>query len=167
MKNTVSADRLRELFRYDPSTGVFLNRKGRVMGSTHSGGYLVSWIDGKLYFNHRLAFLYMHGEFPTQGVDHINGNKTDNRIENLRVATKIENGQNRKWPSKANTSGYLGVSFHKQRKKWSARITADNAYKSLGLFDTKEAAHEAYIQAKKIFHPFYSPVTTTSGAPKQ
>lgn len=170
MKINISADRLRELFSYDPLTGIFTNKSdhgrfgrikaGTVMGSNHSGGYLAFWVDGKTYFNHRLAYLYVNGEFPSGDIDHINGKRSDNRFQNLRAATRSENNQNRRTLSKANTSGYLGVSFHKQRKKWTARIQIADNYKSLGLFNDKDEAYEAYLAAKFKFHPF-STITST------
>jgi hypothetical protein len=87
-------------------------------------------------------------------LDHINGIKRDNRIENLREATDSENQQNQKKPPAHNTSGFLGVTKYKRNGKWVAGIKLNGKRINLGYFDTPEAAHAAYLQKKKELHPF-------------
>lgn len=156
--------RLRKVVSYDPTTGVFVWRStaktrngvkaGDVAGYYSSKGYRKITIDGREQLAHRLAWLYVHGVWPTNQIDHINGDRADNRIVNLREATNTENQQNRPKPSKANTSGYPGVSYRKDRGYWRARITVDGALINLGQFATAEAAAAAYQAAKEIHHPF-------------
>lgn len=103
--------------------------------------------------------IYMHRAImnPSKGkaVDHINGNTLDNRKANLRICAHRENLRNRGKQCN-NTSGYKGVSWHKQMKKWTARIMANNKYMSLGLFCRKEDAAEAYKKASKKYHGEFS-----------
>ena len=142
---------VRELFEY--RNGVLYWRKKpansvnitKPAGSIGSSGYLSIGIKYKLYLTHRLIFLYHHGYIP-KTLDHINNNKLDNRIENLRPATNSENIQNSK-KSSINVSGYKGVSFHKNVKKWCAQIRINKKLKYLGCFSTPEEAHQAYCQA--------------------
>lgn len=154
--------RLKELLHYDPETGIFTwlvianNNKalvGTVAGSLNKPGYMMIGVDRKRYLAHRLAFLYMTGEWPSEQVDHINGERTDNRWCNLRAATEGENKHNIGGPPRTNTSGYLGVSWDKSRGKWRAHIYLRNVQHHLGRFTTPEAAHAAYLAAKDKLHP--------------
>lgn len=157
----LTQSRLKELLHYDPETGVFTWRvnkggpakAGGLAGSRNRGGYRIIGIDYRLYQAHRLAWLYIHGEWPKHEIDHINGVRDDNRIDNLRGATHAENHQNRK-KSTRNTSGFLGVSWYPATKKWRSRIRTNRKLKSLGLFDTPESAHAAYLSAKAALHTF-------------
>ncbi len=157
--NNITQERLKELLHYDPDTGVFLwikknSRKisiGKVAGHIDKQGYWVIGIDKKQFFAHRLAWLYVFGEFPNGLIDHMNRNKTDNRIHNLRVATNSENGQNHKI-QKNNTSGITGVFWCKKAKKWRARVKINKKYKNLGSFHTMEEAKEARKVAEKEFY---------------
>lgn len=99
---------------------------------------------------HRLAWLYVHGEWPSKHLDHLNGNRTDNRIENLRQVSVAENAENTRRPHRDNKSGYLGVC--KKRGKWLAVIQIKGKYTRIGLFDTPEMAHEAYLAEKRKHH---------------
>lgn len=92
-----------------------------------------------------------------QMIDHINGDKLDNRRENLRLCTNSENMRNVRKLKKNNTSGFVGVSLAKDKKKWHARITTSDGYRSLGVYPTKEAAHEAYKTASLKYHGEFSP----------
>jgi hypothetical protein len=99
----------------------------------------------------------MHGEWPENQIDHINGVKIDNRICNLRLAMPHENQQNLAKPSRAGgtSSKYIGVTWCRRDKKWRAQITRPVlGVKNLGRFDTEEKAYEAYCAAKRKFHPF-------------
>lgn len=158
----LTQERLKELLEYDPETGVFVRlvartnaREGSIAGSTHSQGYLTVWIDGKHHKCHRLAWLYVHGRWPASMIDHINGVKTDNRIANLREATRSENIQNRSTAYSNNkSSGVLGVYWHEQAGKWQAKITTNGRSRSLGLYHDKGLAEAAYLEAKATSHPF-------------
>ena len=105
---------------------------------------------GKTYRAHRIIFLMHHGYLPEQ-IDHIDGNGLNNDIENLRAATNSQNGSNR-GAQKNNTSGFKGVGWHKKAQKWQASITSDGKRRHLGLFDTPEAAHQAYTAAATKLH---------------
>lgn len=162
--------RLKELLHYDPESGSFTRKArsavrcrgkvGDVLGSINSRGYLTISVDNKKYQAHRLAWLLTHGEFPPDQIDHINGIKTDNRIANLRPATRQENGQNSK-KRKDNTSGFKGASFDKQRGKWKAVISVPLlGERSLGYFDTPEAAAAMYAGAARLFHAEFVHIET-------
>jgi len=159
-KETVTLGRLRELLNYNPETGIFTwNVKkrrasaGERAGSNSTIGYRQIGIDGRDYFEHRLAWLYVYGEWPEFEIDHRNGVRSDNRILNLRQATKAQNGQNQK-PRSTNTSGIAGVSWSKRRSKWVAYIMVNNKHRHLGLFDDIQKAEEAYLNAKQELHSF-------------
>lgn len=149
--------RLKEVIHYDPETGIMkwifhhqrpdmLQKK---LGSIDSGGYVKVWIDHNQYRVHRLAFLYMNGSIPKL-VDHINGNRSDNRWINLRESNKSENAQNMKRAKKDSTTGFLGV--HVSRNKFTASIITGGKNKYLGSFDTPEKAHESYLTEKRKSH---------------
>lgn len=160
--NTLTADRLRYLFDYDPDTGVFTRRvtvthnarAGDVAGSPTSAGYLSIWVDGKAYLAHRLAVLYMTGEWPKSEVDHRDTNRRNNRWNNLRDATGIENATNRRKPRPNTRSGYIGVKASATPGKWRADIKVGGRYRNLGTFTSPEEAHAAYVKAKRQLHPF-------------
>lgn len=154
---TVTSERLRELFTYNPDTGLFVRnidcggcKAGAAAGTTSKvHGYVFISIDYQGYRAHRLAWFYMTGEWPPVGYepDHVNGCRADNRFANLRLATRSQNTANARLMC-TNTSGYRGVHFHKEVGRWCAMINATY----LGLFDTPEEAHEAYCAAAKVIH---------------
>src|SRR5262249_8878082 len=165
----VNATRLRELVDYDPHTGIFIRKitcrggsAGSIAGKRHCEGYLQLSIDGRCYFLHRLAWLYVYGEFPSDQIDHINGDRADNRIINLRPATHTENMRNR-CRHRNGSSGFKGV--YRERGKWCARITIRAGRRLyLGRFDTPEEAHAAYFAAaQKHFGEFASDGTEANG----
>lgn len=143
---TLTQERLKELLQYDPETGHFTWRvrtNGRVpagsrAGSPNRDGYIQIKIGGVLRAAHRLAFLYMTGEIPSE-VDHINRVRDDNQWPNLRPATRRENAGN-KGPQRNNASGHRGVTWHKQHGKWLARGMRDGRMFHLGYFTSLEAA---------------------------
>ena len=150
----MTLDELRATISYDPETGVFTwlkNGKGRYMragavaGSKHCAGYVQIYFGGKNYLAHRLAWFWVHGEWPNE-VDHANGDRMDNRLANLRLCSRLENTWNAKTP-KTNKSGYKGVSFFKPKQKWRATIKIDGRSKTLGYFTDPALAHQAYVDA--------------------
>lgn len=156
---SLTAKRLREVLRYDPQTGQFtwlvrLSIRiliGRNAGRINRHGYRIITIDCVRYHAHRLAWLYMTGEWPAHYIDHANLDKADNRFANLREASRQQNSANTKTPSN-NRSGFKGVQWHPQTKKWRARIGFNGKHQSLGLFKSPEEAHAAYAEAaEKLF----------------
>lgn len=155
----LTAERLRQVLKYEPSTGIFTwsertskcARIGAVAGSKCGNGYLRTHIFGREYLLHRLAWMYMHGEFPAQMIDHINGVRDDNRIENLRQVSHRVNIQNQRRAMVTNKLGVLGV---RQRTKgcFEANINLSGIPTCLGSFPTAEAAHAAYLEAKRRHH---------------
>jgi hypothetical protein len=147
-ENNLTQTRVQELLHYDPETGVFtwkVNRRGTaragsVAGRLHLTGYREIRIDRQRHKAHRLAWLYVHGEWPDGQVDHINGVRHDNRISNLRVVpNQSEQQKNQKKPSN-NTSGVTGVYWGKKSRKYYAQIKYQGANKHLGYFDDFEEA---------------------------
>ena len=158
----LTQQRLKELLSYDPETGLFINltqrsnvKAGAVAGNKRKDGYIRITVDKKSYFAHRLALFYMYGYFSVLQIDHINQIKSDNRIINLRLVTAQQNQQNVSKPHVDNKSGYLGVSWNKNKKKWIAQITANKEFKYLGCFNSPEEASEEYLKAKQKLHPFW------------
>ncbi|WP_186119945.1 HNH endonuclease [Burkholderia gladioli] len=159
MKPTLTHECLVEHIHYDAETGVFTRLKskrgsvvlGKVKGNPMGAGYLGLSIGGRQYYMHRLAWFYVRGEWPARAIDHINGDRTDNRLANLRDVSQAENMQNMRRPKAYSSTGLLGVG--RCRDKFRAEIRVDGRKKHLGTFDTAEAAHRAYMDAKRIFHP--------------
>ena len=156
----LTKDRLMELLHYDQFTGVFTRqikishnaKVGDIVGC-NSRGYLVSSIDGKLYFLHRLAWLYMYGKFPYGYIDHIDGNKSNNAICNLRDVSNAINTQNTHVARNCNKStGLLGATLNKRNGRYRAQIKIDGNNIYLGDFDFAEDAHKEYISAKRKYH---------------
>lgn len=150
----VTQGRLKELFLYDHDTGFFTRRihaaanarAGDIAGSINPKGYLQIDIDGTTYLAHRLAWLYMTGEWPAKQIDHRNGVRSENWWDNLRPASNQQNQANRKIGAD-NSSGFKGVSFHRGMQKWQAYIIVDNRKRHLGYFADPEVAHGAYFSA--------------------
>lgn len=156
MSTVLTSERLKSLVSYDEASGDFLwNRKrGGAKASRHAGhvskqtGYRLIGIDGYLYLAHRLAWLYMHGEFPGQSIDHIDRNRDNNAKNNLRLATQAQNAANSKARS-TSKSGVKGVSWCSDTNRWRATITHDGRQKSLGRYVDMDSAISAY-QAEAI-----------------
>lgn len=110
------------------------------------------WVDGKRYFTHRMIWLLVYGAWPENEIDHIDRNTMNNKIDNLRAATRNEN-QHNLGMNKNNSSGYPGVSFHKLRNKYQAHIVINGKKKYLGYRNTAEEAYLAYQLAKIQYHP--------------
>jgi hypothetical protein len=161
----VNVDTIKEVLDYNQETGTFTWKvrtaqrikigdiAGSISKSATSFGYLRIKLFGKSYLAHRLAWLITYGSFPNGILDHIDGDKLNNSIKNLREVTRKENMQNTKL-REDNTSGFNGVYFHQQRKKWVAYITEDNKMIYLGIFKNKEDAISKRIEADKAigFH---------------
>lgn len=126
---------------------------GDIAGTIHPNGCRYIMINGKLYGAHRLIWFMVHGKFPVNMLYHINRNKLDNRISNLRETTRQEHMQNQTKARSDNKSGFRGVHLHKQGR-FRADINLNGKLKYLGLFDTPEEAHEAYLAAKRELHDF-------------
>jgi hypothetical protein len=162
----MTLEQARTLFKFDPETGKFYFRARPLADFTatkhhtrqwnfkrwntnysgaetfkmkHSEGYLRGRVYGKFYLAHRVAWLLTYGTWPDDDIDHINGDRSDNRIANLRVATRSENMKNAKMRVN-NTSGVVGVSWHKAARKWHAEIKSNGRKFSLGLFRDLEHA---------------------------
>ena len=156
----MNINRLMEVLEYNPDTGIFICRisrkgagAGSVAGCVEPSGYRRIMVDYKRYHAHSLAWLFIYGHWPKDQMDHKNGIRDDNRIENLREATCSENGQNRKM-NVSSTSGLIGVTFHRRDKKWQACIMINSRSHHLGYFADKHAAHAAYLAAKSKLHIF-------------
>ena len=128
--------------------------KKEPIGYKCKSGYVVMKFMKKTTKVHRIIFLYHHGYLP-KCIDHINGNKSDNRIENLRDASFSQNMMNIKKYS-SNSSGYKGVSFNKHAKKWIAAIKKDKKYFYLGCFNTPVEAHKKYCEKATELHGVYA-----------
>lgn len=158
----LDAEYLREILDYEPETGAFTWKKkiaskvvvGTTAGGVYTLGYVVIGIGGRIYYAHRLAWLYMTGNWPAQ-VDHRDGDKANNMWANLRLATSQQNALNSKRP-RTNTSGLKGVSWHKAAKKWAAAITIDGRATHLGLYEDAELAHAAYMAAASTVQPEFA-----------
>lgn len=153
-----AVDTLRAALTYDPATGDFTwlrrpgrgvrtDRVGQVAGAVNNTGYVAIQIGARKYLAHRLAWLYVHGEWPRSDLDHINGVRTDNSIANLRPASRTLNAENQRL-----REGSLGVDFHRASSRWRARITVDGDCRLLGYFASRIEAQEAYLHAKRQYH---------------
>jgi len=155
IKRTPTQAELKELFYYDPETGVFIHlqtrgkgKKGQPVGKVNFTGYVEMRVLNKLFGAHRLAVLYMTGELPVPPftVDHINGDRADNRLSNLRVADYRQQSWNSP-PHHHNKSGLKGAWPCKQTGRWVSMLQDGSRRIWLGRFDTAEEAHAAWIKA--------------------
>ena len=150
---------VRKALSYDPETGLFVwkikpakNREsGGIAGGISSNGYWRISVYGVRRTAHRIAWLYVHGEWPKQDIDHINGVRTDNRIDNLRVVSRSINLQNQRTAKSHNKStGILGA--YPAGNRFTSRIQVFGQDIYLGCFETAQQAHMAYIKAKRKYH---------------
>ena len=157
-RNGLTAEDLRAVLSYSPDTGIFVwisgVRNGQVAGNVDNLGYRRICVFGRFYKAHRLAWFYVNGKWPIE-IDHVNGVRDDNRLVNLRAANRSINVQN-VGPRRNNTSGFTGVSFYRRTGRWRAQIKNAGRTVHLGDFDQPEAAHDAYMEAKKRLHPSFA-----------
>lgn len=161
MPTLITQETLKSLMTYDQKTGVLLWKvidgrihKDRSVGLIGSDGYVAVKIAGRTYKAHRLVWLYVHGAWPEHFIDHINGVRTDNRLENLRDVEHSINMANRHRPYRTNKSGFLGVC--KNGSGWRAEMRVSGKKQNLGTYNTPEEAHQAYLNAKKEFMEKYA-----------
>jgi hypothetical protein len=155
-----SPSRIREAFDYDPESGLLTWRirtsnrafPGREAGSPDGQGYRILMLDKCLLRTHRVAFAHYYGAWPKGFIDHINGDRSDNRICNLRDVSNAENLQNNWRPQKNNTTGFRGVWKDARRNKFHAEICVNKIRHRLGPYATAEEAHAAYLVAKDRLH---------------
>jgi hypothetical protein len=148
-----------QLFEYH-SNGVITSkyaksnrRIGAIVGVKNRYGYLAAKLNRKTYYVHRLIWTICNGSIPEGfDIDHINGNRSDNRIENLRLVTTQGNNQNLQSSKAHSKTKLLGACFHKATKKFIAQITTNGKYEYLGLFDTAIEAHNVYLKRKREIH---------------
>ena len=156
----ITQDELKLLLSYNSETGDFTNlvsrsgmaRIGKIAGFNRTGYYSQIGLNGKLYYTHRLVWLYVYGYFPKLIIDHINGDKGDNRLSNLRLASISQNAINQKKLQRNNTSGYKGVSWSKKSRKWRAGSTVNGKTVTIGYFDDVKEAANAYQQFASLKH---------------
>lgn len=157
---SVSRERVLELLSYDSETGKFAwrldrnqnVRAGDVAGRTHRTGYVYIRVDGQLVLAHRLAWLVAHGSWADLQIDHVDGNRANNAIRNLRVVTQSVNSQNQRRARSDNSTGLLGVTYHRSKSKYAAQINIGGRNRHLGYFADKHEAHAAYLDAKRTHH---------------
>jgi len=154
----MSAGAMAQILRYDADTGALFwlrDRSRRVRKGDRAGwmcnGYNVVRIKGKNYRAHRIAWLLSHGKWPKNQIDHINGDRSDNRLINLREATHSQNTCNI-GPRSSNKCGEKGVCWHVKSKRWRAAIQVDHKLKFLGAFKSKSDAVSAYKKAAEELH---------------
>lgn len=168
----LTADELREFLVYNSETGEFFWREssclrhrvwfGKRAGSPHNRGYRQTSFRGKRYTEHRLAWLYMTGKWPSHQIDHINGQRSDNRFSNLREATQAENSANMKRKKKSGLKGAYKQPCAGEGEIWMSQIVVNGKMIYLGRFRTEELAHAAYAEAaKKYFGEFARPARTS------
>ena len=152
MRESPTVETLRALFAYDAVSGALVRlRTGRLAGATNAAGYRQATVNGRLFYVHRIAWAMVHGEWPVGHIDHINLNKSDNRIANLRVVDGRLNGQNR-LAQRNNKTGAKGVSFGRNGTRFHACIRVDGKTIHLGNHKTLEGAAAAYRAAAAIHH---------------
>lgn len=160
-KTELNISNLRKILKYDPISGDFswiASRAGRFKPGARAGykrpnGYVRINFNGSLYYAHRLAWLFVHDRWPSNEIDHIDGDPSNNRIENLREATRAENCQNVKASAKS-ASQLLGAHYDSISERWLSQIAIDGRNIALGFFNSAEEAHTAYKTAKRKYHKF-------------
>ena len=153
MEENIGYDNVSSLLIYNDVSGTLIWRKfrnqfalaGSIAGNPANHGYIIVTLYGKHYLAHRLVWLLNHGRWPEKDIDHIDHNKNNNKIENLREVDQLENSKNVGITIR-NTSGVVGVYWRKDVSKWTAKIRVDGVLLSLGSFNDKMSA----VQARKM-----------------
>jgi hypothetical protein len=155
----ITAEYLRSILNYDEKLGLFtwkIPPCNRVLIGAEAGtvnqGYIRIQINGKRYFAHRLAWLYVYGKWPILLLDHKDGNTKNNCLTNLREATTHQNQQNQRKCSRSSSSKLIGA--HKCGNKWRSNIKLNNKTIHIGTFNTAIDAHQAYVSKKRQLHEF-------------
>lgn len=155
---SLTQERLKTLLNYDAETGVFTNKVirtrakiGQPAGALTSEGYTAFQIDGKKIYAHRAVWLYVYGVWPKNEIDHINQNRNDNRLCNLREADRFINAANT-GKHLTNTSGHKGVTFHSRNKKWQVQMRSRNKTFYVGQYDLLADAVQARAIAEVFLH---------------
>lgn len=170
--HTPTAEKLRKLLSYNPETGLMTwkvntgrqKKIGKIAGTNKKGDYSRVSIGGKTYLSHRIIWALHYGIWPSNLVDHINGEQSDNRISNLREATNLQNLANSK-KQKNNKSGYKGVFWCAVKKAWVATIRINQKNKYIGKFSNAHDAALAHEEVAKEFHgEFYRNQFNAGGA---
>lgn len=163
IKSQMTQERLRELVHYNPETGLLYRKKitggsvkvGDVVGAPHSEGYIQCRVDNVKDYAHRFIWLYVYGYWPKGTIDHINRNRADNRLCNIREATYTENNHN-KSISKNNTSGHPGVYWSERDGKHRVQITIQRKNIYIGSFKCKEEAIAARKAAEAKYYSTFA-----------
>lgn len=157
----ITQEFLKSVLSYNEETGYFtwISSRGRAKQSKPAGyiskkGYVIIKICSFPYQAHRLAWIYVYGNYPSEFIDHRDCNRSNNAINNLREATNAQNLQNISTPRANNKSGFLGVCKCSKTGKWRAQIRTNNAPRQIGVFDTPEEANFAYVSEKRKVHEF-------------
>ena len=161
MTDQLLRDLLLEIFDYKDgkllwkvAKGTRTDLLGKEAGNKREDGYVRVKVNNRLHMAHRLVFLMMNGYLPKE-IDHIDGDRSNNKIENLRDVTKSENAQNRKMPIN-NTSGIKGVCWHKAVNKWYVQLQVNKKMKYFGIYDNLELAQLVAIEARDKYHGKYA-----------
>lgn len=159
MSNKLTQERLKQLLHYEPESGVFTWRvkkcraeAGSVAGTPHNAGYTTLKIDGVKYLRHRCVWLYEYGRWPVEEIDHMDGNRGNDRLSNLRECTSSENKQNLAERTRRKAGTLLGAIL--TRGRWKAQIRSQGVVHCIGHYDTEDQAHHAYLLAKRQIHKF-------------
>lgn len=162
--SNLTIDLLREIYNYEPDSGKITRRvnrgkwkSGSQVGTIGKNGYRYVGINGKLYLAHRLIWLYVYGRWPVADIDHINRNRDDNRLANLREANRSENNINSKIQHN-NTSGYKGAYYEKRRDYWYSEIWVNSKKIYLGSYGTAKEAGKVYEAAAKKYYGSFARV---------
>lgn len=159
MKENLSVDYLKERINYNQDVGSFTWSENsdvrfalKTAGYVNDKGYLVVSVHGTRYYAHRLAWAITHGYFPKFMIDHIDGNKLNNKISNLREVTASQNQWNQIKPNSRSKTGYLGVSIDLASQKYVASIRKNKKKIHIGRFECAIDAHNAYLKMKREIH---------------
>ena len=159
--DNLTPQRLRELLHYDPETDTWTRIQstmrpdlvGKTALAINDKGYNRIKIGARKVYAHRLVWFWHTGEFPRAHIDHIDGNRLNNRIENLREASRAINAQNQRGRHSNNTSGFPGVHYVASRGNFMAKISVGGKRIHLGVFQTAEEGAADYVEAKRRLHP--------------